>query len=662
MSGARRLQTEIDRTLKKVEEGVEIFDEVWEKVYAAQQQNQKEKYEVDLKKEIKKLQRLRDQIKTWLSAHEVKDKGDLTEARKLIESKMEMFKVCEKETKTKAFSKEGLARSERLDPEEQAKDDATNFLQGAVEKLNVQIESTEADVEKLSAGKKNRNKDELARKQSVIQRHLWHISKLEQLIRMLDNDALEVEQVEEIKDDIEFYVDSGTDTEGMDELDPYEDLDLEDIPIAEPASIAPESSTKKKKSDREAAKEEKAKSKDKKGSTSMLTIGRAVKTKDKDDSSAKNSSSVNIAQPSPTLEPSPSTNSSSKMMPSPTKSVTPTPSKTQAAQPSSGASLASILKGNEPVVNTKQHLAQQQMMNQQKQQASLVEQQRLQQQASQQRLQQQLQAASQQKAMDQQRMQQQQQQQQNTQRIQQSDPSAQGSSVSGFSGLMAGLGGAPTTSPLASLGSAPLSDPHTMALPMKSDKVNNATGSGTNKELNNPSDSSSLNNGLSSEDPIFRPASMDASSMANALAALGSSMNNIPSGQDRDFAKLYTPRNPYATHQAYFSAPGPSPVFDEATIFEKFHTDTLFFIFYYQQGTYQQYLAARELKKQSWRFHKKYKTWFQRHEEPQVTTDEYEQGTYVYFDYQGTYDSKSGWCQRIKYDFTFEYEFLEDEL
>ena len=36
-----------------------------------------------------------------------------------------------------------------------------------------------------------------------------------------------------------------------------------------------------------------------------------------------------------------------------------------------------------------------------------------------------------------------------------------------------------------------------------------------------------------------------------------------------------------------------------------------FFIFYQQQGTYQQYLAARELKKQSWRYHKKYLTWFQ---------------------------------------------------
>ena len=39
-----------------------------------------------------------------------------------------------------------------------------------------------------------------------------------------------------------------------------------------------------------------------------------------------------------------------------------------------------------------------------------------------------------------------------------------------------------------------------------------------------------------------------------------------------------------------------------------------------------------------------------------VTTDEYEQATYVYFDYE------TGWCQRIKTDFTFEYGYLEDEL
>lgn len=60
------------------------------------------------------------------------------------------------------------------------------------------------------------------------------------------------------------------------------------------------------------------------------------------------------------------------------------------------------------------------------------------------------------------------------------------------------------------------------------------------------------------------------------------------------------------------------------------------------QNTYQQYLAARELKRQSWRYHKKYNTWFQRHEEPKVTNDEYERGSYVYFDFHVT-DEGSGW-------------------
>ena len=45
-----------------------------------------EKYEEDLKKEIKKLQRLRDQIKTWLASGEIKDKSTLMENRKLIET------------------------------------------------------------------------------------------------------------------------------------------------------------------------------------------------------------------------------------------------------------------------------------------------------------------------------------------------------------------------------------------------------------------------------------------------------------------------------------------------------------------------------------------------------------------------------------------------
>ncbi|KAL3928406.1 MAG: hypothetical protein SGBAC_012669 [Bacillariaceae sp.] len=138
------------------------------------------------------------------------------------------------------------------------------------------------------------------------------------------------------------------------------------------------------------------------------------------------------------------------------------------------------------------------------------------------------------------------------------------------------------------------------------------------------------------------------------LSALNDSFATMPSSADSERARSYTPQNPYPTPASYPSQP--SPIFENPAVFEKLGTDCLFFIFYYAQGTYQQYLAARELKKQSWRFHKKYMTWFQRHEEPKVTTDEYEQGTYVYFDYE------TGWCTRIKQDFRFEYSFLEDSL
>ncbi|KAI7724009.1 hypothetical protein KC322_g384, partial [Hortaea werneckii] len=72
--------------------------------------------------------------------------------------------------------------------------------------------------------------------------------------------------------------------------------------------------------------------------------------------------------------------------------------------------------------------------------------------------------------------------------------------------------------------------------------------------------------------------------------------------------------------------------------------------------SYHQYLAAKALKGQSWRFHKQYQTWFQRHEEPKVISEEFEQGTYRFFDYEST------WMNRRKADFKFAYKFLEDDL
>jgi CCR4-NOT transcription complex subunit 3 len=118
-------------------------------------------------------------------------------------------------------------------------------------------------------------------------------------------------------------------------------------------------------------------------------------------------------------------------------------------------------------------------------------------------------------------------------------------------------------------------------------------------------------------------------------------------------SKQYIPQRPFATSLYYPNMP--APIFDAPSIFQRFDLDTLFFIFYYQQGTYQQYWAARELKRQGWRFHKKYQAWFQRDEDPKYITDEYEQGTYLYFDYE------TNWCVRKKPEFTFEYMYLEHD-
>ncbi|ETN99801.1 hypothetical protein RFI_37666 [Reticulomyxa filosa] len=105
----RKQQTEIERTLKKVQEGLDEYDKIWDRVEDASTINQKEKHEGDLKKEIKRLQRYRELIKSWISNDAYKDKTILKNAKRQIEIRMESFKKCEKETKTKAFSKEALS-------------------------------------------------------------------------------------------------------------------------------------------------------------------------------------------------------------------------------------------------------------------------------------------------------------------------------------------------------------------------------------------------------------------------------------------------------------------------------------------------------------------------------------------------------------------------
>ena len=105
--------------------------------------------------------------------------------------------------------------------------------------------------------------------------------------------------------------------------------------------------------------------------------------------------------------------------------------------------------------------------------------------------------------------------------------------------------------------------------------------------------------------------------------SLEAAFYHMPHPSDSERLRHYLPRSPYMTPPYYpQSVPLAS---DSLDFFHRLSTETLFFIFYYLEGTKAQYLAAKALKKQSWRFHTKYMMWFQRHEEPKTITEEYEQ-------------------------------------
>ncbi|XP_059364049.1 CCR4-NOT transcription complex subunit 3-like isoform X1 [Carassius carassius] len=235
MADKRKLQGEIDRCLKKVAEGVEQFEDIWKKLHNAANANQKEKYEADLKKEIKKLQRLRDQIKTWVASNEIKDKRQLVENRKLIETQMERFKVVERETKTKAYSKEGLGLAQKVDPAQKEKEETEQWLTNTIDTLNMQVDQFESEVESLSVQTRKKKgdkekQDRIEELKRLIERHRHHILMLETILRMLDNDSIQVDAIHKIKDDVEYYIDSSQDPDFEENEFIYDDLDLEEIP------------------------------------------------------------------------------------------------------------------------------------------------------------------------------------------------------------------------------------------------------------------------------------------------------------------------------------------------------------------------------------------------------------------------------------------------
>ncbi|CCH45873.1 General negative regulator of transcription subunit 3 [Wickerhamomyces ciferrii] len=230
----RKLLQEIDKVFKKVKEGLEIFDGYYDKLQNCESQSQKEKIEGDLKREIKKLQRQRDQIKNWLSGNDVKDKNNLLENRRLIENAMERFKTVEKDMKTKAFSKEGLSM-QRIDPKEKEKNEQADFIHSQLEELQLQSEKHEATIDQIhnsvKKGKKldNSKQQEIESLNELISRNKWHSEKMELILRLLENDDIESEQVATLQEDIKYYVENNEDVDFIEDEGIYDELGLEDI-------------------------------------------------------------------------------------------------------------------------------------------------------------------------------------------------------------------------------------------------------------------------------------------------------------------------------------------------------------------------------------------------------------------------------------------------
>ncbi|XP_034693418.1 CCR4-NOT transcription complex subunit 3 isoform X1 [Vitis riparia] len=895
MGASRKLQGEIDRVLKKVQEGVDVFDSIWNKVYDTDNANQKEKFEADLKKEIKKLQRYRDQIKTWIQSSEIKDKKvsasyeqALLDARKLIEREMERFKICEKETKTKAFSKEGLGQQPKTDPKEKAKSETRDWLNTVVGELECQVDNFEAEIEGLSVKKGKTRPPRLTHLETSIARHKAHIMKLELILRLLDNDELSPEQVNDVKDFLDDYVERNQeDFEEFSDVDElYNSLPLDKVesledlvtigapglvkgapalslknsltPTQIPATVTSplqQSTSIPEQSEETASQDSNSEIGPRTPPAKNSVIGSSASSTPTGSHATPIPLTVSAhnlsASPAPTILPSstsvrgvlenagtaisspvnvsssakeeeiasfpgrrsspalvetglvrgigrgvpssqPSTSvplSSGITIPSngglgavPSASdmskrstlgaderlggggmvqplVSPLSNRMilpQTAKTNDGTGLADSSSVGEAAVIAGRVFSPSVVPGMQWRPGSSFQNQN---ESGQFRGRTEITLDQKEKFL--QRLQQVQQQTQSTIlgmpplsggnhkqfSAQQQNPllqqfNSQSSSVSPQVGLGLGVQ-APSLNTVTSAaiqqqpGSIHQQSNQQALLSTgpKDADVGHVKAEDQQQQQNVSDDStmesapSSLGKNLMNEDDLKASYAMDTSAGVSGsltepsqvprdtdlspgqpvqsnqpsgslgvigrrsisdLGAIGDTLSGsavnsggmhdqlynlqmleaafykLPQPKDSERARNYTPRHPAVTPPSYPQVQAPivnNPAFWERLGLDTFGTDTLFFAFYYQQNTYQQYLAAKELKKQSWRYHRKYNTWFQRHEEPKVATDEFEQGTYVYFDFHiANDDLQHGWCQRIKTEFTFEYNYLEDEL
>lgn len=617
---ARKLMQEVDKCFKKVTEGIQEFDEIYEKIEQANSQAQKEKLEDSLKREIKKLQRLRDQIKTWAASNDIKDKGPLMEQRKLIESRMEKFKAVEKLMKTKAFSKEGLSAAATLDPKEKVKIEAGDFLGTQIDELEQRIEALEAEREALQSVKKSKkSKDNAGRMTEIddlIEKHKWHQGKLELIRRSLVNGGVEADQVNDIKDAIQYYVQEGESADYVEDDTMYDDLNLDE---EEDQFGMVQDNDKVSSQDTQSVQDDIPEVEVR--SSSATARGKERASTDAANTTASRKPGPQLKSPLPTLAalhtPSLPVTGSGPSGGTPTMKPATIPTR----PPGEGLKYASAAaaaadKNNvgiaplpppptaHPAVGISSFAA--------------------------------------------------------------NSSKASATNSPNFSSIQMAASAPTPAEQKAVLAAATASNGPTPAPSTpkpESSRVKSTRAPGKAPATSEPaeapktSQSNGVTNGLKPTEPqetesIYHlPASLSdlmeaweatkankhdpASAATQRLVA--ASREQAPDAADAEPPKLHQPESWWDT-----SATWPKerlPLLDNPILYQpsKVDNDTLFYAFYYKQGTYQQYLAAKALKDQAWRFHKQYQTWFQRHEEPKNITEEFEQGTYRFFDYESTW-------------------------
>ncbi|KAJ8067453.1 hypothetical protein OCU04_004799 [Sclerotinia nivalis] len=671
---ARKLQQEVDKCFKKVTEGVAEFESIYDKIEQCTNAAQKEKLEDNLKREIKKLQRLRDQIKTWAASNDIKDKGPLLDHRKLIETQMEKFKAVEKAMKTKAYSKEGLSAAAKLDPKERAKMETGEFLGNMVEELERQIETMEAERESISAtmkkGKTQSAKaDRIAELDNLTERHKFHQNKLELIKRCLENGNVEVEQVKDLEESIKYYVTDNMNDDFMEDEEMYDELNLdeeednygmnndndrvssqdtqsiqEDIPDTD---LRSNSLPGKSKSGPEPplAAARRPSTQLKSPLPSLATLHTPLSTL------STNGSSSNLMKPAavPTRAPGETlkyASAAAAAAASDKNGIAPLPPPPEALPPPSTSASHPPLSGNagrRPSVTASPTTIHSQTasVNQTPVTRSSVPTTDTPSSA-----------------------------QTKSPALSQSSAAPSGASVShsvekaensrpNLSSTSSGKAPALSKTAEGKRGSSiaipcnSSTNSSMQAVPQQSNGVSNGPKPSTPENTESVYHLPSGFQDMLQSFEVIQKSAPDALSTASQRM-LASSQASGPGMQDISSPRSYKPETPFNT-PSYYPQDVPS-VLDDPRLYNRIDGETLFYVFYYKQATYQQYLAAKSLKEQSWRFHKQYQTWFQRHEEPKEITELYEQGTYRFFDYEST------WMNRRKADFKFTYKFLEDDV